>query len=126
MIQRLKVARKSAANEDLESMEIPAELLLLILTPTRSCRVTLCKITSINWNNILKIKNCPNSAATPVWRLLKKDNFFIALHEEGPRKMKNPCREYTLPRREEASRVEVWILGNTKIGPVLDVKICFH
>ena len=35
------------------------------------------------------------------------------------------CR-CTLPRSEEASRVRGWILGNTKIGPVLDVKVCLH
>ena len=40
--------------------------------------------------------------------------------------MKNQCREYTLPRSEEACRVRGWILGNTKIGPVLDVKVCLH
>ena len=40
--------------------------------------------------------------------------------------MKNLCREYTLPRSEEASRVRGWILGNTKVGPVLDVKVCLH
>ena len=26
----------------------------------------------------------------------------------------------------ETSHVRGWILGNTKIGPVLDVKVCFH
>ena len=40
--------------------------------------------------------------------------------------MKNLCRECTLPRSEEASRVRGWILGNTKIGPVFDVKVCLH
>ena len=40
--------------------------------------------------------------------------------------MKNLCREYTLPRSEEASRVRGWILGNTKIGLALDVKVCLH
>ena len=34
--------------------------------------------------------------------------------------------EYTSLRSEEASRVRGWILGNTKIGLVLDVKVCFH
>ena len=28
------------------------------------------------------------------------------------------CREYTLPREEEASQPTGWIQGNTKIGPV--------
>ena len=40
--------------------------------------------------------------------------------------MKGTCREYTLPRSEESSCVRGWIRGDTKIGPVLDVKICYH
>ena len=40
--------------------------------------------------------------------------------------MKTSCREYTLPRSEDTSRVRGWIRGNTKIGPVLDVKVCHH
>ena len=35
------------------------------------------------------------------------------------------CREYTLPREEEASQQKGWIQGNTKIGPVLEVATSF-
>ena len=35
------------------------------------------------------------------------------------------CREYTLPRDEEASQPKGWIRGNTKIGPVLEVATCY-
>ena len=31
------------------------------------------------------------------------------------------CREYTLPREDEASQPKGWIQGNTKIGLVLEV-----
>ena len=31
------------------------------------------------------------------------------------------CRNYTLPREDEASQPKGWIQGNTKIGPVLEV-----
>ena len=31
------------------------------------------------------------------------------------------CREYTLPREQEASQPKGWIQRNTKIGPVLEV-----
>ena len=31
------------------------------------------------------------------------------------------CREFSLPREEEASQPKGWIQGNTKIGPVLEV-----
>ena len=34
------------------------------------------------------------------------------------------CREYTLPRDEEASQPKGWILENTKIGPVLEIATC--
>ena len=37
------------------------------------------------------------------------------------------CREYTLPRDEEASQPKGWIQRNTKIGPVLEVATsCLH
>ena len=53
-----------------------------------------------------------------------KGQFFITFDEEGPDDMKTSCREYTLPRNEEASRARGWIRGNTNIGPVL--KVYFH
>ena len=40
--------------------------------------------------------------------------------------MKVTCREYTLPRSYESSRTKRRIRGNTKIGPVLNVKISYH
>ena len=40
--------------------------------------------------------------------------------------MKTSCRDYTLSQSEETSRVRGWILGNTKIDPVLEVKNSFH
>ena len=61
-----EVSGELAANEDLESMGIPQNFLLLILTPSRSCRETCCKIMSINSNNFLNTRNCPNCARTPV------------------------------------------------------------
>ena len=54
-------------------------------------------------------------------KIVEKGQFFIAL-DEGPDEMKNLCREYTLPRSEEVSRVRGWILENTKIGVCLQQK----
>ena len=34
------------------------------------------------------------------------------------------CREYTVPREEEASQPKGWIQGDSKIGPVLEVTTC--
>ena len=49
----------------------------------------------------------------------------ITLEHEGPGDMQTICREYTLPRDQETSRARGWICGNTKNGPVLDVKVYF-
>ena len=35
------------------------------------------------------------------------------------------CREFTLPREEEASQPKGWIQRNTKIGPVLEVSTSY-
>ena len=52
------------------------------------------------------------------FKIVEQGPFFTALdEEEGPDEMMNLCREYTLLRSEEASRVRGWILGNTKIRP---------
>ena len=40
--------------------------------------------------------------------------------------MKNLCREFSLLRSESASRARGWILGNTKTGRVLGVKVFVH
>ena len=39
---------------------------------------------------------------------------------------KRSCREYTLLRSGESSHVKGWIRGNTKIGQVLDVIVCYQ
>ena len=37
------------------------------------------------------------------------------------------CREYTLPREDDASQPSGWIQGNTKIGPFFEVATnCLH
>ena len=36
------------------------------------------------------------------------------------------CREYTLPRDDQASQPKGWIQGNTRIGPILEVTTSFQ
>ena len=57
---------------------------------------------------------------------IEKGQFFITLDEEGPDDLKGSCREYTLSRSDESFHVKGWLRGNTKIGPILDVKVCYH
>ena len=59
---------------------------------------------------------------------MEKDQMKWRIHVESVRyfEAKKLCRECTLLRSEEAFRVRRWILGDTKIGLVLYVKVCFH
>ena len=40
--------------------------------------------------------------------------------------MQHLCREYTMPLCEKKTRAKGWIRKNTRIGPVLDIKVCHH
>ena len=40
--------------------------------------------------------------------------------------MQHLCRKYTMPRNERRTRARGWILKNTRIGPVLNIEVCYH
>ena len=46
---------------------------------------------------------------------------YFMTKDTGEQSYAKACREYTLPREDEASQPKGWIQGNTKIGPVLEV-----
>ena len=55
-----------------------------------------------------------------------KGQCFVTLDDAELAKLGRSCREYTLPRDDQLSKVKGWIRGNTKIGPVLDVAVSYH
>ena len=69
------------------------------------------------------IKLCSNAGFS---KYTEKGQFFIALDDDTLDSLKESCRECTLPRSDQSSQVKGWIRGNTKIGPVLDVMVCYH
>ena len=68
-------------------------------------------------------KLCSNAAFL---KNIEKGQFFITLDDDTLDKLMGSCREDTLPRSDESSQVNGWIRGNTKTGPVLEVKDCYH
>ena len=60
-----------------------------------------------------------------VWSLSKKDNSSILFRQKMDNRC-NICQEYTMPRNEKETRFKGWILKNTRIGPVLNIKVCYH
>ena len=68
-------------------------------------------------------KLCSNACFS---KNVEKGQFLISLDDVAPDDMNGSYREYTFFRSEETSHVRGWIRGNTEIGPVLDVKVCYH
>ena len=61
-----------------------------------------------------------------VLKLVERGQYFFSLDTEEGQEMQHLCREYTMPRNEKKTRVKGWILKNTRIGPVLNIKVCYH
>ena len=60
--------------------------------------------------------------STEIFELCSKEGqFFITFDDDALDDLKG-----SLPRSEKSSHVRGWIRGNTKIGTVLDVKVCYH
>ena len=68
-------------------------------------------------------KLCSNASLA---KTVEKRQFFMTLDDDQLDRLNGSCREYTLPRSDQSSQVKGWIRGNTKIGPVLDVTVCYH
>ena len=68
-------------------------------------------------------KLCSNAGLA---KTIEKRQFFMTLDGDQLDRLNGSCREYTLPRSDQSSQVKGWISGNTKIGPVLDVMVCYH
>ena len=59
-------------------------------------------------------------------RIVERGQYFFTLDTKEGDRMQHLCREYTMPRCEKKTRAKGWILKNTRIGPVLDIKVCRH
>ena len=59
-------------------------------------------------------------------KTVARGQHFTTLDDAELDKLGGSCREYFVPRDNEASRVKGWIRGNTKIGPALEVAVSRH
>ena len=59
-------------------------------------------------------------------KIVELGQHFFTLDTKEGNEMQHLCREYTMLRNEKKTRTKGWILKNTRIGPVLDVKVCRH
>ena len=107
-------------------MEIPADPLLQKILPMHSNGETWCKNTSENSNNCHKTRNYSKLCSDAGLKLVEQGQYFYTLDTEEGQQMQHLCREYTMPRNQKGTRVRGRILKNMRIGPVLNIKVCYH
>ena len=60
-------------------------------------------------------------------RVVEVEQYFVTKNTGDFRQFQSvACREYTLPRDDQASQPKGWIQGNMRIGPVLEVTTSFQ
>ena len=119
-----EVAGKPAGDEDSETMEFPTELPIADPHTNAESQGNLLQDCEHKFEQLPADQKLSELCCDAGLKIVERGQFFIIL--EVPDEMKSSCGEYTLPRSEPEYRARGWILGNTKIGLVLDVKVCFH
>ena len=56
-------------------------------------------------------------------KIVEQGQHIYTLETKEGQQMQHLCREYTMPRNEKGTRVRGWIRKNTRIGPVLNIKV---
>ena len=74
------------------------------------------KIEQLSEDQMLS-KLCSDVGLKPV----EREQYFYSLEIEERQQMQHLCRDYTLLRNENWTRVRGWIRSNTRIGPVLNI-----
>ena len=59
-------------------------------------------------------------------KLVERGQDFFSLDTVEGQQMQHLCREYTMPRNDKDTRIRGWVLKITRIGPVLNIKVCYH
>ena len=59
-------------------------------------------------------------------RLVEIGQFFYALPSPRGERYQSLCREFSMPRDQERTRIKGCIQSNVRFGPVSDIEVCDH
>ena len=121
-----RASGKLDVEEHLETMEIPTELSNPDHHADEEQQGNLLLEFERKFDQLSKDLKLSKLCLDAGLKSVEIGQFFITRDAEGPDEMKNWCREFSRPRNEKGTVARGWIDGGTKIGPVLDIKICRH
>ena len=115
--------RDLVAPDHLEKMEIPTRL---SAEETQTNAQQLGNLVQEYERKIEQLpedqQHYPNYVLMRVGSLSNKDNISILLIQKKDHRCNIYAENYTMPRNEKGTRIRGWILKNTRIGPVLNIK----
>ena len=120
----LRVSGNLAAPDHLETMEIPTVPSAEETQTNAQQRRNLVQAYERQFQQLSEDQKFSKQCSDAGLKLVETGQYFT-LDIEGVQ-MQHLCREYTMPRNEKGTRVRGWILKNTRIGAVLNIKVNYH
>ena len=119
---------KPVALESLETMVMPPDLSTTYQTSQTDARVQgiLLRKYEERFADLPEHAHLTNLCFNASLAKTEKRQYFMTLDDDQLDRLKRSCPEYTLLRSDQSSQVKGWIRGNTRIGPLLDVMVCYH
>ena len=124
--KRIRAPEKPAAPEHLEQVEIPTVLSNAENSTNEQQWRNLRQEYERNFEQLSKDQKSSKLCSDAGLQLVERRQSFHTLETEEGQQMQHLCREYTMPRNDKGTRVRGWIRSNTRIGPVLNIKVCFR
>ena len=111
-----------AAPDHLETMEIPADLSIAGTHTNEQQQGNLVQEYERKIEQLSEDQKLSKPCSDAGLKIVEIGQYFFTLDTEEGQQMEHSCREYAMPRYEKKTRAKGWILQNTRIGPVLDIK----
>ena len=121
---RIRARGKPAAPEHLEKVEIPTVLSKAENSTNEQQWGNLRQEYEQKFEQLPEDQKLSKLCSDAGLKLVEREQYFYTLETQEGQRMQHFCREYTLPRNEEGTRVRGWIRSKTRIGPVLNIKVC--
>ena len=122
----LRAPGKLAAPDHLEKVEITSNLSIAENSTNAQQRGNPAQEYGRKFEHWSEDQELSKRCSDAGLKLVEQGQYIYTLETEEGQQMQHLCREYTLPRNEEETRVRGWIRSKTRIGPVLNIEVCCH
>ena len=120
----LRAPGKTAAPDQVETMETPTGPCTAENPTNAQQRRNLVQEDERKFEQLSEDQKLFKLCSDAGLKLVDSGQYFYTVDSEEGQQKQHLCREYTMLRNEKKTRVRGWIHKNTRIGPVLNIKVC--